>query len=418
MIIRRKKESGFTLIELLIAIMIMGIVFAAVMQIFSTNYRSYVLQDDVATMQENLRVGMMFLQRDLQMIGSGMIGGDVINAVNPFDTSALPNIGFQGTITKQKGSTTQYVLNGGRAYSIAFQNGTGDETDRKKGSDRITIQYIKTPDLADLKNPDADNSCKGSNPCDKLPSLMGTITGSIFTLSTQSDPAIFVPWQTKWQTCSCGDMSNGGIQPQDLVLITGFTSNNQWGTDIVPITSVAAPPATTITLNSQPVNTYPQGVTISFFNPKNFVTIDYFVATDGSLKRDANDNAGPQDVAENIDDLQFAFGLDPGNDGVDQWIVNQSLDPVNNPNDSLSALNTRMIRVSLLGRTDRPNNTFYTGIRNAIRQAQATTPTPGALEDHNIDVIEANAPAVAQPGRFYVWKLNQTTIKVRNMGMP
>lgn len=423
MIIRCKKESGFTLLELLIAIMIMGIVFAAVMKIFSTNYRSYVLQDDVATMQENLRIGMMFLQKDLQMIGSGMTGGDVVSA----DTTQIPNIGFQGIITKQKGSSSQYVLSGGRAYSITFQNGTGDETDRKKGSDRISVQYIKMPDLADFNS--TDTSCEesnkpctcgnGANPCDKLPSLIGTLTGSAFTMSTQSNPAIFTAWATKWQngTCSCKDGENE-LQPKNLVIITGFTANNQWGADIVPIAPNGIA-GTTITLNAPTVNSYPQGVTINFFNPKNFVNIDYFVAPDGSLKRDANDNAGAQDVAENIEDLQFAFGVDTNNDGtVDQWIWNQSLDPANNPNDSLSALNIRMIRVSLLGRTDRPNNTFYTGIRNAIRQAQAATPSPGSLEDHNVDVIEANAPAVAQPGRFYVWKLNQTTINVRNMGTP
>ena len=63
------KEYGFTLIELLIAMAIMSIVSAALFTSFQSQQESYVMQDNIAVMQQNLRAGMDIMVREMRMAG-------------------------------------------------------------------------------------------------------------------------------------------------------------------------------------------------------------------------------------------------------------------------------------------------------------------------------------------------------------
>jgi len=66
-----KKERGFTLVELLVAMAISGIVMAAVYTAFVTQQKSYTVQDQVAEMQQNARVGLDMIAREVRMAGYG-----------------------------------------------------------------------------------------------------------------------------------------------------------------------------------------------------------------------------------------------------------------------------------------------------------------------------------------------------------
>jgi prepilin-type N-terminal cleavage/methylation domain-containing protein len=66
---RVKENSGFTLIELLVAIVIGLILMAGVYRTFRTQQDTYIVQDQVAAMQQNLRGAMYMITRDLQMAG-------------------------------------------------------------------------------------------------------------------------------------------------------------------------------------------------------------------------------------------------------------------------------------------------------------------------------------------------------------
>jgi len=61
--------AGFTLIELLIAMAITGIVTAAIYAAFHSQQKSYLIQEDVADMQQNLRSGMDLMAREIRMAG-------------------------------------------------------------------------------------------------------------------------------------------------------------------------------------------------------------------------------------------------------------------------------------------------------------------------------------------------------------
>lgn len=62
-------ELGFTLIELLIAMLISGIVMASIYSAFQSQQNTYVVQDQVAEMQQNIRAGMNIMVREIRMAG-------------------------------------------------------------------------------------------------------------------------------------------------------------------------------------------------------------------------------------------------------------------------------------------------------------------------------------------------------------
>jgi type IV pilus assembly protein PilW len=64
-----RTNSGFTLVELLVAIALGLVILAGVYQTFRTQHDSYVVQDQVAAMQQNLRAAMYLITQDLQMAG-------------------------------------------------------------------------------------------------------------------------------------------------------------------------------------------------------------------------------------------------------------------------------------------------------------------------------------------------------------
>jgi prepilin-type N-terminal cleavage/methylation domain-containing protein len=73
-------EKGITLIELLIALVISGIIVAAIYRLFVAQTRSYTVQDQVAEVQQNVRSAMEILVRDIRQAGlnndkPALIGG-------------------------------------------------------------------------------------------------------------------------------------------------------------------------------------------------------------------------------------------------------------------------------------------------------------------------------------------------------
>jgi type IV pilus assembly protein PilW len=76
-------RSGFSLVELLVAMAITGVVMAAVFQIYTTQQDSYVLQEQVAEMQQNGRTAKYVMTREIRMVGydpTGLAGAGFISA--------------------------------------------------------------------------------------------------------------------------------------------------------------------------------------------------------------------------------------------------------------------------------------------------------------------------------------------------
>ncbi len=61
--------NAFTLVELLMAMLIVGVVIAAIYAVFISSMRSYHTQDSVAEAQQSVRVGIDSMVRDIHMAG-------------------------------------------------------------------------------------------------------------------------------------------------------------------------------------------------------------------------------------------------------------------------------------------------------------------------------------------------------------
>jgi type IV pilus assembly protein PilW len=76
---RQNKQQGFTLVELLVAMAMVGIVMAAVYSTYKSQQDTYVAQEQVAEMQQNLRASLYQMGRDIRMAG--------------FNPQRAPNVG-------------------------------------------------------------------------------------------------------------------------------------------------------------------------------------------------------------------------------------------------------------------------------------------------------------------------------------
>ena len=89
-----KSKSGFTLVEVLIALAISGIVMAALSQTFISQQKSYLLHEEISTMQQSVRGAMILLTNDIRMAGydSLLTGNFGIVSISPRDVNNNNNI--------------------------------------------------------------------------------------------------------------------------------------------------------------------------------------------------------------------------------------------------------------------------------------------------------------------------------------
>ena len=62
-------DKGFTLVELLVAMAISLIVMASIGYLYYSQQKSYVAQEQISAMQQNLRAAMYYMEREIRMAG-------------------------------------------------------------------------------------------------------------------------------------------------------------------------------------------------------------------------------------------------------------------------------------------------------------------------------------------------------------
>jgi type IV pilus assembly protein PilW len=77
-------NKGFTLIEILIALVLSAVVMTAIYQTYQSQQRSYIMQEEAAKMQQNLRAALFAMTKDLRMAGydpDGDAGAGIVAVV-------------------------------------------------------------------------------------------------------------------------------------------------------------------------------------------------------------------------------------------------------------------------------------------------------------------------------------------------
>lgn len=85
-----KANGGFTLIELMIALAISGIVMGSIYSAYLAQQRTYLAQEQVVEMQQNIRAAMDIMVRQIRMAGYDPSGA----AAAGFTTAQVRQIGF------------------------------------------------------------------------------------------------------------------------------------------------------------------------------------------------------------------------------------------------------------------------------------------------------------------------------------
>ena len=66
---KKQNENGFTLVELMVAMAISAIVMASIGYLHYSQQKSYVAQEQIAAMQQNIRAAMYYMEREIRMAG-------------------------------------------------------------------------------------------------------------------------------------------------------------------------------------------------------------------------------------------------------------------------------------------------------------------------------------------------------------
>ena len=70
----RHPNQGFTIVELLIAMVVSLLALGAIYSTFLNQQKSYVVQEETSAMNQNLRIALFYIQREIRMAGCDPTG--------------------------------------------------------------------------------------------------------------------------------------------------------------------------------------------------------------------------------------------------------------------------------------------------------------------------------------------------------
>jgi prepilin-type N-terminal cleavage/methylation domain-containing protein len=95
MVMSFRSSKGLSLVELLVALVVSSILMAAVYRTFISQQKTYVVQEQVVDMQQNVRVAIGRMMREIRMAGFGPASAILPNAT--FGAKTLNNVITVGT---------------------------------------------------------------------------------------------------------------------------------------------------------------------------------------------------------------------------------------------------------------------------------------------------------------------------------
>ncbi len=105
-------EDGFTLVEILIVLLLISVIMGAIYQTFRAQQKSYMVQEEVLEMQQNLRAGVDIMTREIRMAGYDptMSGNFGILAAGPTSIRFTVDFDENGTVASGEDETLLYHL--------------------------------------------------------------------------------------------------------------------------------------------------------------------------------------------------------------------------------------------------------------------------------------------------------------------
>jgi type IV pilus assembly protein PilW len=153
-LMKENHEKGFTLVELLVAMVIAAIVMTSVYSVYAAQQRSYIVQEQVAAMHQNLRAAMYFMEREIRMAGcdpTGAAGAGIQSDSNA--TSIHFTEDFRGKDAGDPPDGDTGDPDEDISYFLADADGDGqvDDLVRDTGGVEANIEKVIAENIARLK---------------------------------------------------------------------------------------------------------------------------------------------------------------------------------------------------------------------------------------------------------------------------
>jgi type IV pilus assembly protein PilW len=267
---RYASAKGVTLVEMMVSVALGLLLMASAIGIFVSSRQVYRTEEALSRNQENGRVATDFLTRKVREAGYAGCGN--LEDIKIYVMAKPPPAG---------GYDLGSALVG---YEGDGSNGAGGNWD----SPSDTIAHVPGTDILTIRH--------------------GGECGADLTGNMRSDDA----------EIQLSNATQCGFEAGDYLLITDCQTG-----DLFRASSVSATQVTKITIaHANNVNTanklskiYQSGSTVL-----RFVQTTYFIGTnsdDGNISLYRIQNEGdPQELIENIEDMQLDYGVDSGNDGI------------------------------------------------------------------------------------------------------
>ncbi len=144
-------NQGLTLIELMVSMTIFLLVLGGIYSTFQSQHKSYLMQEEVAAMQQNIRTAMFYMTKEIRMAGcdpTGNAGAGILTA-NANSISFTEDVRGDADGSDPDGATND--PNEGIAYALSENNLVRDTG----GGNQVVAENIDALDFAYL---DADGN--------------------------------------------------------------------------------------------------------------------------------------------------------------------------------------------------------------------------------------------------------------------
>jgi len=440
---RSGAQRGFTLIELLASLIIMTEIIVAVLVLFDFNNKLTHVQTQVADMQQSLRVAQYDMVRLLRMAGRGGLPAtpvpQSVSVAVRKTTNSTTNIALGNTSTTSRVvqntdvltlrgvfSTPIYQVNYTSVWSLVLYDASDNITTNPTQAASGMIEICNVASSGVPQDGMYDNS---GNPTGYLKSLRDLITAArpeALVLTSplddgiygvvEFDPAPTAPRVTAATSTNCpagdpSDATHGVRLAFNIGNTTGSLRRDKYRALFPGVTGLPAGLKSVAYL----------GIVEEY---------RYYVRQEFEVAGDSSSEAAPRlararfypnteeayadddqnlrlDLADDIIDLQVAFGIDTNNDGIvddsatqanNEWLYGGRADDDTDPKWAGGKL--LYARVDTVARTDRRDTTY---------QAPLVT----RIEDH---VYAATDYDNQNKQRMFRRRMLQTVVKMRNLG--